>query len=119
MSRLGFIESRRLNRVETPHELHQQIGRTLTHGWTMDSLDYEHRYITTHYPTRLCPACREIARLQVVINTDTNTRTRCCPECDAILTDQHTRPERLETAIEGRGLPKGIGLQATPGGDDA
>ena len=100
MSRLGFIENRLGNQIETPGELYADIGQALAVRHMEASLDYEHRYLDIVFRTRQCPACGSVERLQVVLNTDMGVRRRHCPACDAVVEDEHLESEQLQLELE-------------------
>jgi predicted RNA-binding Zn-ribbon protein involved in translation (DUF1610 family) len=91
----SFIEERTLNRLEIPDELLADIAAALTERHGIAALEYEEKYVDIHYPTRHCPECGAVVRMQVVVNRDAGTRTRECPNCGALPADGHV-------ALEGR-----------------
>jgi len=91
----SYIEERPLNRLETPDDLLADIAAALTESHGMAALGYEERYVDIHYPTRHCPECGAVVRMQVVVNRDAGTRTRECPDCGVLPADEHV-------ALEGR-----------------
>jgi ribosomal protein S27AE len=89
----SYIEDRTLNRIETPDDLLVDIAAALTESHGTAALEYEHKYIDIHHPTRQCPNCGAVIQMQVVVNRDTDTRTRECTDCGVLPADGHIAPE--------------------------
>jgi predicted RNA-binding Zn-ribbon protein involved in translation (DUF1610 family) len=89
----SYIEDRPLNRLKTPADLLADIAAALTESHGTAALEYEEKYVDIHYPTRHCPECGAVVRMQVVVNRDAGTRARECPDCGLLDADQHVGPE--------------------------
>lgn len=104
----AYIEGRLTNRVETPNELLADVGKALTRSHGLAAYEYEERYIEIHFSTRLCPNCGDVVRLRVVVNRDTRERTRECPECGVVGTDEHVDAERRVMLFDRRARRGGL-----------
>jgi predicted RNA-binding Zn-ribbon protein involved in translation (DUF1610 family) len=112
----AYVENRTLNRLEEPRDLLADVGRALNGKHLDATLNYEHRYIKIHYPTRLCPSCGDVVRLKVVANSDTRERTRICPECGVIGRDEHIGAEVRQIIIDSGSFDRRVFRLSAGGG---
>lgn len=99
-SQAAYAE-RHAYRVREPADLYREIGRAFGDAWHI-AYNYEHRHIHIHYPTRLCPACQTVQRIEVVVDSFRECRWRCCPACGELGVDGGSDVEAYQRWIDRR-----------------
>ena len=99
-SQAAYVESKPYT-IREPADLSREIGRAFADAWHI-AYYYEHRHIDVHYPTRLCPSCQTVQRLEVAVDSFRERGWRCCPDCGELGVDSAAALERREVLMDNR-----------------